>query len=202
MNGIEPFITANDLADRAVLISLPPLPEAKIKTKKDILKDFNQDVPIILGGLLTAVSTAMKRISKVKLDKTPRMADFAEWVVAAEPALPWEAGQFIRVYSNSRVAMVRDSLDRDLVGKAIISYLDKHEDGIVRQSLTSLLSRLEHHIGDDLHKSQYRKYWPQNTYQLGQRIHTLSPFLRQLEIDVTQNRRRAYTIIRRISSRP
>jgi len=52
----------------------------------------------ILGVLLDAVSCALRRVKKVKLDRLPRMADFAEWATAAEPALGWEQGTFMLAY--------------------------------------------------------------------------------------------------------
>jgi hypothetical protein len=42
-----------------------------------------------LAGLLDAVSTALANLVTVRLAERPRMADFAKWVSAAEPALEW-----------------------------------------------------------------------------------------------------------------
>ena len=52
--------------------------------------------PVILGALLDAVSGALRNLDKVKLDRSPRMADLAKWITAAEPALGWEAGRIPR----------------------------------------------------------------------------------------------------------
>ncbi len=56
---------------------------------------FESARPRILGALLDAVVLALKRENHVHAASWPRMADFARWVVAAEPRLPWPAGSFL-----------------------------------------------------------------------------------------------------------
>jgi hypothetical protein len=51
-----------------------------------------------LAGLLGAVSTALANLATVRLAELPRMADFAKWVSAAEPALGWTQGAFMEAY--------------------------------------------------------------------------------------------------------
>jgi hypothetical protein len=58
--------------------------------------------PRILGALLDAVSMALRRRDEIQLDRLPRMADFAAWVAAAEPALGWREGRFIEAYERNR----------------------------------------------------------------------------------------------------
>ena len=70
--------------------------------EKRFWREFEQERPAILGAILDAVSTALRNEATVTLDEHPRMADFAEWIVAAEPALPWEAGAFLTAYTATR----------------------------------------------------------------------------------------------------
>ena len=55
---------------------------------------------MIVGALLDAVSTAMRQVGKIHLPAKPRMADFAEWAIAAERSLGLEQGQFMAAYAN------------------------------------------------------------------------------------------------------
>lgn len=98
INGIEQVITEPDLADRSIFLNLQRLKKTERKTEKVLWKHFNDDRPFILGALFDAVSTALRRQEGVDLEKKPRMADFAEWIVAAEPALPVDAGRFMEAY--------------------------------------------------------------------------------------------------------
>ena len=88
MNGIEEIGTRSDLLDRTIRVVLPAISEDRRRTETELWRAFRQAQPRILGALLDAVSCALRNIESVKLTSIPRMADFAEWVVAAEPALP------------------------------------------------------------------------------------------------------------------
>lgn len=58
--------------------------------------------PRIMGALLDAVSCALRNVGTVRLERTPRMADFAIWVVAAAPSLRWKSGEFVKIYDDNR----------------------------------------------------------------------------------------------------
>ena len=73
--------------------SLAPIAESERKLEADFWADFEAAAPAaILGALLDAVSVAVARESSVTMASWPRMADFARWVTAAEPALGWTKG--------------------------------------------------------------------------------------------------------------
>jgi hypothetical protein len=90
LNGITQFATRSDLLDRAILITLQRIPPEKRRKEADVLRDCKLSASKILGVLLDATSYALK--NPVTLHRRPRMADFAEWVAAAEPALGWKKG--------------------------------------------------------------------------------------------------------------
>jgi len=52
-------VTRHDLADRSLFISLDPIPDHKRLPEKELNKQLNIALPVILGGLLDAVSVAI-----------------------------------------------------------------------------------------------------------------------------------------------
>jgi hypothetical protein len=52
------------------------------------------------------------------------MADFAVWVTAAEPALRWENGAFLKAYFANRKTAVENALDGDVVVETLRSLGD------------------------------------------------------------------------------
>lgn len=54
LNGIDRIVTRGDLADRAILLDLPVIPDAKRVTEEALWAQFEQDRPGILGTLLDA----------------------------------------------------------------------------------------------------------------------------------------------------
>ena len=82
INGIDDLASRGDLADRAIVLSLPPIPEEARRTEADLFSSFDRVRAGVLGALLDAVSCAMRRLPSVELPVLPRMADFAAWAVA------------------------------------------------------------------------------------------------------------------------
>ena len=76
LNGIDSLIHRMDLASRAILVVLPPIPETKCLSEKELEAKFQAVHPSILGGLCTAASEALKNKKNVHLKKKPQMADF------------------------------------------------------------------------------------------------------------------------------
>jgi hypothetical protein len=87
LNGIEDIVTRPDLADRAVFLTLDPIPEERRRPEGEIWAPFKAERPRILGVLLDAASRGLSILPQTKLEKLPRMADFALWATACETAL-------------------------------------------------------------------------------------------------------------------
>ena len=82
LNGISQVATRGDLLDRAIVITMPPIPDERRKDEATFWREFNLVRPRILGALLDAVSCGLRRLPDVQLERKPRMADFALWSVA------------------------------------------------------------------------------------------------------------------------
>ena len=93
INGIPLLTERADLADRALTIHLQAVSESTRRPEDDLWADFEAVRPRVLGALLDAVSAALCNVSDVKLERPPRMADFAKWCTAAEPGLGWDKGR-------------------------------------------------------------------------------------------------------------
>ena len=93
VNGIPDLATAADLLDRSITVTLPPRPRGGLEYERELWRRFDEAAPRILGALLDAVATALRRLHEVELEQRPRMLDFARWVEAAAPALGWRDGQ-------------------------------------------------------------------------------------------------------------
>src|SRR5262249_23251010 len=122
LNGIEDIVTRPDLADRAVLLTLEPIPEECRRPETELWAAFEAERPRILGALLDAVVEGLKRLPRTRLKKSPRMADFALWVTACEPAL-WPTGTFWSAYCGNRDEMVEAVIDGDAIAAAVRSFM-------------------------------------------------------------------------------
>jgi hypothetical protein len=101
LNGIEEVVSRPDLGDRAIFLTLAPIREAQRRAEGELWREFQTARPRILGALLDAVAHGLRALGGVQLDQLPRMADFAVWITACEPAL-WPTGTFARAYAANR----------------------------------------------------------------------------------------------------
>src|SRR5262249_46634497 len=118
LNGIEDCVTQPDLADRALFLTLEAISEARRRPQAELNAAFEAERPRILGALLDAVVTGLNRLSETRLETLPRMADFALWAAACEPAF-WPAGTFEAAYRTNRDEAVDSVIDADPVASAI-----------------------------------------------------------------------------------
>lgn len=102
LNGIPDLASRADLADRAIVVHLPVISGAGRRYERDLWAEFDHAAPAILAALLNAVSCALKHLPTATLSERPRLADFARWVTAAEPALGWPKGAFLQAYAENR----------------------------------------------------------------------------------------------------
>ena len=121
LNGIESIGSRGDFLDRTISISLPLLKHRRDEVK--LWSQFDQDRGRILGGLLDCVSMAIKN-RDIKIDNLPRMADFAKWVIAAEPSLGGlQKGWFMKAYSENKQAHNDIVLGSSQVAQGLIEFM-------------------------------------------------------------------------------
>jgi hypothetical protein len=179
LNGISDIATRHDLADRSIIINLKSIPEEERKPEREIWTLFENAKPRILGAICTAVSAGLKNIEKVNLPVLPRMADFALWITAAEEALPWKGGDFMKSYMENINEIVELTLDADPVAAAVIELMNETETW--ESSASELLESLEMLMPENIQKS---KKWPKRANVLSGKLKRAASFLRTVGIEV------------------
>src|SRR5262249_10867567 len=116
--GIEDTISRADLADRAVFLNLSPIAEEERRSEAELWREFEVKRPSIMGALLDAVATGLRHLPRLRLERLPRMADFALWATACESVI-WPAGTFMRAYETNRKATIADAVDADPVAACV-----------------------------------------------------------------------------------
>jgi len=117
-----------DLVSRSIKFDLPSVRNTR-KREAKLFKDFNDARPKILGALYTAISAALRNLPNTTDDNLPRLADWAAWVKAAEPATGLEPGSILKTYHAAKKADVRDLLSSDLAQKVIRFATQKKWEG-------------------------------------------------------------------------
>jgi hypothetical protein len=180
LNGIETFATRPDLLDRTLMIDLPSIPDHKRKTEQVFWNDFRAAHPMVLGCLLQAVSGALRDYPATRLEHLPRMADFATWIVAAEPALGWPRDTFLDFYETNRQECASVALDNSPVARLI--YKITRDSTTWQGSATELLQTLNTKA-DDTEKRSLT--WPKTPAKLSGMLRRITPNLRTVGVEIS-----------------
>jgi hypothetical protein len=197
LNGIEDVITRPDLADRAIFLALPYLREERRRSEKEIWHDFKTSQPHILGALLDAASHGLRTLPEVRLEQLPRMADFALWATACEPAF-CPTGGFLHAYKANRRSAIEDVVDADAVATRIRDIMAGR--AMWSGNASDLLRLAAPNPRDDVSGAG----WPKSPRALAGRLRRAQTPLRALGIEITFGRegRAGTRIIRMRASRP
>ncbi len=169
------------MADRAISITLPAIPEDQRRTEAEHWSDFEVAKPALLGALLDAIAAAIKHLPDTELTKIPRMADFAKLIMAAEPGLGWEPDTFLNDYDLNLNQGVAAALEANPVAGAIQSFIgDDMPDGW-EGTAGELQGHLDGKVSEVVRKS---RSWPHSPSAVGTAVRRVAPVLRPLGIEI------------------
>ena len=183
LNGIGDIVSRPDLLDRCIMHQLPIIPDDRRREEWELNRQFEAARPRILGALLDAVVIALQNHASVRLERLPRMADFATWSVAAERAHSREC-IFLTAYLSNRANLNQVAIDTSVIGPPMLQTLNSQTrwTGL----LSELLEALNTQVPDSIRKA---KSWPSIPRQLKAELTRLAPNLRQIGIEVTFGKR-------------
>jgi hypothetical protein len=184
LNGIEELATRSDLLERAIVLILPTIPEEKRRTEAQFWREFEAARPLILGALLDAVSGALREYENVRIERLPRMADFAEWATAAEVSLGLKLGAFMAAYTRNRASSNDLALESSPVAAAVLSFINVEEEW--QGTSSELLKALNDRTGEDV---QRQPGWPKAANALSGALKRLAPNLRAAGVNVSRPNR-------------
>lgn len=147
VNGIGQVIHRPDLLERTAPIELKAIAPEERLTEDEIWAKWREARPLILGGLLNAVSTAIQNVNEIELSGLPRLADWARWGEAAGPALGWEPGAFVAAIDAGQDEQVELSIDDVIEIRGLIEFMADQPE--VRLSATDLLDKIHEFLEID-----------------------------------------------------
>jgi len=197
LNGIEEFIRRPDLLDRCIVLRLPSITPEVRRAERIFWSQFNDVLPEILGAFLTSVSVGLRNLPQVHLERSPRMADFARWIVACEPALPWNQGEFLNAYEANIADATQVGIESSASAQALLVFMQSNERW--RGEATELLRLLQPF-------STEGRVLPASGQALSQALRRVAPLLRSHRgIEITfgiregQQGTRLIEIVRRLT---
>jgi hypothetical protein len=184
MNGIDTLTNRGDLLDRTIINELPRIKPNDRVLEKKIMKAFERVRPQLLGLFLDATATGLRRQNEIDETDLPRMADFCAWVLACEPSLPWQPGEFMIEYLGSIESSFTSLVESDQVARAVYEMALEHAQTrkTFSGTATDLLDLLNQRKYIDPNRQP--KGWPRTPNTLSSRLRRVAPALRALKVQI------------------
>lgn len=195
-NGIDEFIERADLRDRCIRVDLPVIPPSRRCCESDLVRAFDQVHAGVLGALCDAACMALRNRDQTVVAELPRMADFARWVVAAEPALPWNAGEFIHALRASAHRALRMGVLDDPICGAVHDMVPpgtNRWEGTIQEFMTQLHHSIPHHV-------RRAAKIPSNSLNMRSHLRRIAPAMRSgMGIEITTDDGGLTVVVSRIA---
>ncbi|MDA2920337.1 hypothetical protein MYX76_12740 [Desulfobacterota bacterium AH_259_B03_O07] len=186
INGLSQVAIRADLLDRAMLYKLEEIEEEDKTPEKEFWENFNKDKPLILGSIFDALSKTIGLVPNIKLEKKPRMADFAVWGCAIAEALGERATTFINAYYKNIGLHDVEVLEASTVASVLREFMEKRDEW--QGTPTLLFSQLTD-FAQSLGIKTNARDWPGNAAWLTKRLNEVKENLKTVGIEITDDRR-------------
>lgn len=184
LNGINIVAIKPDLLDRCILLELERIDELARQEEKWLWNWFERDKPAILGGFFDVLSQAIRYYPEVKLDKLPRLADFARWGEAISRALGYTPNQFLLAYFDNISSQNNEVLVSNPIASCILRLMEDIDEW--KGTPAELLQALNMEA-TQLNISNKMKSWPKAPHILTRRVNEVKTNLVAVGFDIETN---------------
>jgi hypothetical protein len=182
LNGIPSLLARGDLADRAIAITLPTIPDDARRSEAQFWQEFAALAPGALALLLDAAAMALARLPELHLEKSPRMSDCAHLAVAAAPAFGWTQEQVLDALNVNREAAIITVIESDPLAVAVQALAAL---GDWTGSATTLLEAVNRLVPQETLRE---RAWPKDATRIATRLRRIMPALRRAGVEILTER--------------
>jgi hypothetical protein len=122
--SIVSVVSRPDLLSRSIIVEHAEISEDKRRDEGEMEAEFEKAAPGILGGMFDIASQVIKILPSIKLQKPPRMADYARYAAAALVAMGGSIEEYERVIHGNLEEQNEAALENSVVGQALINLTD------------------------------------------------------------------------------
>jgi hypothetical protein len=181
LTGINIPTHAPDLLDRMLLIELERISPDKRVDETTFWSNFDAHKPMLFGALLDAIVGTLRHLPIVKLNRMPRMADFARIACAYAEYTGFGADKMLDVIMQHTVRQTEEVLDSDPLASYIRGFVqkNKHWEGTPSELLTLLNQSAPSPRPDG---------YPKNASGLSRHLNVLKATLNDVGISITASK--------------
>lgn len=190
LNGIHDFIDQPDLAQRCLTIELRSIPKDKRRSEREILDEFEKDLPAILRGLFDLIAGIFEELPNAEVTSPERLFDFSKWLAAMEKVYGAPAGVYQSLFSQTLKESQLDCLLDNVLASELVEFT-QHISEPWNGTPAELLAELN--IKATIGTTRSRD-WPQNPIALSKRLKPLQGGLMSQGIHISFGRGKHRTI--------
>ena len=181
-NAIPDLGTARpDFLDRALIVEfLSITPEIRLD-EAQFWREFSERRPRILGALLDATVAGLRNLPHIRLERRPRLADFALWVTACEEALGMQPGEAMAACQANGA----EARDLALEASPLYGPLAKLAREGFTGTVAELHARLDSMVSDPMRRLVR---WPKAPNILSNALRRMATNLREAGIEIEFSR--------------
>jgi len=190
VNGINNVLTEPDALDRSIILDFNRISDEKRREEAEVDAEFEALKPGLLGYIFDILIKALSIKHTVKLERKPRMADFAVWGEAIARAMGCKELEFLDAYYSVLERQNVDAVEATLVGPAIVHFVDtwQQERTTWEGSPDELLNELRK-VAEAFRIDTRDSIFPKKANSLVRKLKPLLPDLRQgYQIDIAITR--------------
>ena len=181
INGINIPTNAPDLLDRLLLIEVERIQEEKRLDEITFWMRFDVERPKLFCGLLDAIAGALKHLPNVRLNRMPRMADFARVACAYAEFTGVGATAMLNIIMKHTSRQTQEVLNADPVAAAIREFIQKR--GTWTGTTAKLLELL-----NESQPSPRPEGWPRLANNLSRTMNVLHSSLNDVGISIRRHK--------------
>lgn len=170
-----------DFQDRTMLLKLARINEEDRIESAEYWAKFESMRSDVFGAMLDALSSAMNIKPTVKLEKKPRMADFATWGCAIAEALGYSQEDFLTAYYKNMESANEEMIYDHPVAHVMYEFMS--DKSVWSGRASDLFEELKD-VATDLNLDQKDRIWPKSGSALSKRLNEIKSNLSDVGIEV------------------
>ena len=190
LTSIDAGVLAGDLAERLVCVELQRIDPTRRLPDEAIESAYQHARPVILGALLDLLGDVLAAFPNVRLERLPRMADFARLLGAVDDVTGW---QTLASYTAAADDVTYAALDADLFGSAVQQLMAGQREGWTGTAAELL---------EQVSPAVVPRGFPRSPRALSGQLRRLAPALRAagIDVDFTKTERHRLIVLTRRAS--
>lgn len=123
MNGVNSVVRESDLLDRTLMLNLKRIKSTENKTELQIWKEFDKDIPKILGCCFQCLAVALNDTEPIHIKERIRLADLHEAFIRAGRGLGYTEEEVTELLLKNQNVVNKEAIHENVAAECLIELM-------------------------------------------------------------------------------